>query len=195
MADNIGIRYGAIAGFALIILYVVLYAVNPALMYSLWWLGVLMFVAIIAVMVLAARNTRTEQGGYGTFAQLVAPAFAVMVVVQLLSSVYNYVMFNYIDPSLTETLRNATTETTYQWMSSWGVPEEEIEKTMDELDTRDFSVTLKSSLFGFAGACIIGFAIAAVIALILRRNPPAHLQQSATPDLPETENPNDMVQL
>lgn len=66
---------------------------------------------------------------------------------------------------------------------------------MDELDTRDFSVTLKSSLFGFAGACIIGFAIAAVIALILRRNPPAHLQQSATPDLPETENPNDMVQL
>lgn len=159
------------------------------------WLGFAVFAALIAAMVLAARHTRAEQGGYGTFAQLVAPAFAVMVVAQLLSSVYNYVLYNFIDPSLTESLRNVTSETAYSWMTSLGAPEEDIEKAMDEIDARDFSVTLSSTLFGFASACLFGFAIAAIIALILKKNRPAHLQPDVSVKLPDTDNPERLEQI
>lgn len=185
MLENIGIRYGLITGLCMIILFSVLYAVNTALMFNMW-LGIAMFVVLIVVMVLAARHTRNNLGGYATFAQLVAPAFAVMVVAQLLGSIYNYALYNFIDPSLTQTLRTVTSESTYEMLTMFGAPEEDIEKALDEIDKRDFSVTLSSTIFGFAGACLFGFFMAAIIALILRKKRPAYLENIAdTEDLPD----------
>lgn len=176
LSENIGIRYGLFLGLGLVILFGVLYAINPVYMFNTW-LELGLFPTMIVVMVLAARQTKKDLGGYATFTQLVSPAFAVMVVAQLFSSLFNYVLYNFIDPSLTETLRNFTIESTYNMLSMFGTPEEEIEKAIDAVETQDFSVTLSSTLLGYAVYAIFAFLVAAVIALILRKNPPAYLRE------------------
>lgn len=182
-SENIGIKYGAILGLLSIIFYSALYAISTKYLFN-QWIGLGTFVVIIITMVMAARHTRQELGGYGSFGQLVAPAFAVMVVAQLLGSIYNYLLYNFIDPSLTETLRNFTSELTYDWMSSFGSPDEEIERALDEIENQDFSVTLSSSLWGFASSAILAFMIASVIALILRRKPPLNYFENEQPETP-----------
>ncbi|QQS28756.1 MAG: DUF4199 domain-containing protein [Sphingobacteriales bacterium] len=174
LSENIGVKYGMYLGLGFVLLFGVLYAVNPVYMYNTW-LGLSIFPIIIVVMVLAARQTKKDLGGYATFTQLVSPAFAVMVFAQLFSSLFNYILYNFIDPTLTDTLRNFTIESTYNMLNMFGTPEEEIEKAITKVEEQDYSVTLSSTFMGFAMFAIFGFVVASIIALIMRKNPPSNL--------------------
>jgi hypothetical protein len=168
---EIGRYYGMTIGSLMVIVYLFLYFINIKLFLN-FWIGISFFVVMIAAMVIAAKRTKTELGGYATFQQALQPAFLTIVIAQFIANLFTYLMYNFVDTSLSESLREMTLEMTHGWLQSMNAPDEAIEKALTEIEQQDFTVSLGSVLVGFAANVFIGFGIASIIALFVRNEPP-----------------------
>ena len=175
MNNRIGIQigqyYGMTIGSLMVIVYLFLYFINIKLFLN-FWIGISFFIVTIAAMVIAAKRTKAELGGYATFQQALQPAFLTIVIAQFIANLFTYLMYNFVDPSLSESLREITLKMTDGWLEGMNAPEESIERALSEIEEQDFTVSLGSTLVGFAANVFIGFGIAAVVALIVRKEPP-----------------------
>ena len=61
-------------------------------------------------------------------------------------------------------------------LQGFGADEDSIEKAITEIESHDYTMSLGSMIQGFLISLVIGFSIAAVIALIVKRDPPASYQ-------------------
>ncbi|MGB1204593.1 MAG: DUF4199 domain-containing protein [Chitinophagales bacterium] len=168
---EIGKYYGMTIGSLMVIVYLLLYFTDVRLFLN-FWIGISFFVVTIAAMVIAAKRTKTELGGYATFQQALQPAFLTIVIVQFIGNFFNYLMYNFVDPSLSESLREVTIEMTYGWLQNMNAPEEVVEQSLSDIEQQDFTVSLSSTLIGFAVTVFVGFGIAAIVALFVRNEPP-----------------------
>lgn len=169
---SIGFRLGLIIGLLNVIVGLLMYIIDfRAGVRNYFMISIALFIIVIVAMVISARQTRTALGGYADFKTLVQPAFVTFVIAELLNTVFFYALYNFIDPSLVDVLREETISLTADWMTQMGAPEEEVEKQVNALAEQDFS-----SLGAFARQLMflfpVGFTISAIIALILRRSRP-----------------------
>ena len=165
-----GIRYGILLGLINIIVFTVLY-ISPIGIFQ-WWTGILALVLLIVGLLVALLSMRKQLGGYLTFKQGMQVVVWTIVVSSAINTVYNYLLYNYIDPSLSEQLKVYSMEFTQKTMVWAGAPQEEIDKTLDQLDKQDYSLSAASMIKQFFWWCLFELGIGAVLALIARRNPP-----------------------
>ena len=127
----------------------------------------------------ATRTARLSQGGYGTFRELISPAFAFFAIATLISTVFNYILYNLIDPDLSDSLKNYVLESTQQMMQGWNVPSEKIDAELDRIQEQDFSLSLVSLSRGLAYNLIFGFMVSAIIAAVSQKKRPFSDSDSA----------------
>jgi len=174
---EIGKYYGMIIGSLMVIIYLFLYFTDIKLFLN-FWIGISFFVVTIAAMVISASRTKAELGGFATFQQALQPAFITIVIAQFIANLFNFLMYNYVDPSLSESLREVTLEMTHGWLQGMNAPEESIDRALSEIEQQDFTVSIGATLIGFAMNVLIGFGIACIIALIVRKEPPTGYQHN-----------------
>lgn len=159
-------------GAVLVIYTLVTYLIDPQLMFK-WWLALIIGIVIyVFFMRRAGIATRNDLGGYMSFKQALAPTFLTFVIGALVASVFNYIMYNFIDPSLQDQLLNYTLDTTESMMSRFGAPQSEIDSALDKLETEGISLGVVDILKQYAWSLIIGFIIAAIISAVIKRKPP-----------------------
>lgn len=133
-----------------------------------------MFIAIVQLIIVVAfllyftklyRNNHLD--GKITFGQ--AFSFGVLIVVfsSVISSLYSYIFNKFIDPEYTHRIMTMMQDKTYQWMSSKGVPEDQIDNAMKSFEDKGIPSpleTLQSSLmFGLIGGAFMSLISSTII--------------------------------
>ena len=171
IAIQTGLRWGFIAAFLDILLFLIPYIFNSTLIYTLWYgfLGMLLWLVLA---VFAARDTRQQQDGYANLVELLQTAFFTLAIVIFTSNVFLYVFSNFIDLSYINTLKLSIIENTQALMQNFGAPDEEIEKAITALENQDFSMSFGGTVQNTASNWVVGFVISLLVAAIMQRKKP-----------------------
>ncbi|MCB0520439.1 MAG: DUF4199 domain-containing protein [Lewinellaceae bacterium] len=102
-------------------------------------------------MITAVKSKRSDNGGKITRQDALKTAFLVFVISMLVFHLFSYVMFNFVDPGLTDLQK--------QMMEAAG----------RETKDLDFKMTFGRVMFGYAFSLIGGFFISYLIASILKK--------------------------
>ena len=128
---EVGFTYGLISGLASVIFSLLLYLggvkwfVNP-----IAYAG---FLIPIAIAVLAGLKQKKLGEGYLDFAAALKVVFTTFVIGTVISTLFNYVLFNFIDVPFREALTQETAEKAQQMMQNFGANQEQIDKATEDM--------------------------------------------------------------
>ena len=126
-ATNNGLYLGGI----LSLITVLLYAVNLDL-FTEWWLGIILFVVVVAFGVISAIKSRTLLNGFISFKQAFTSYFITVLIGSIISTVLGIVIFTFIDPEAATYINEQILVVTKQTMERFGMPQEAMQVALEE---------------------------------------------------------------
>lgn len=169
--SNPGIKWGIISGLASVLLSVGIWVLAPEMMFS-FWLIILSVVLFILFGVLAGLERKKALGGYMSFKEGLQPVFLSFVIGSLIISIYSYILYNYLEPTMPDQLKHYSLESTEKWMKKFKAPQEQIDEQLDKVAAQDFTMTLGKTAMTYLQGLIFYFVVAAIISLIIRKKRP-----------------------
>ncbi len=166
--ENPAIKNGLFMGVASILFTMVLYFVDSSMMFGgVAYLG---FLIPIYFMWKSATEERANNGGFMTFGEGLKAAFLAAVIGGLIAQLFSYILMNYIDPTLIDTLRETSIASAEKMISMFGDNEEAAEAMREAMEEQDFTPTLISTLTTYLVSLIFPtFVIALIIAAITKK--------------------------
>jgi hypothetical protein len=168
--QNHFVKYGLMMGVASIILNVILYLYKPSLLLEAGsWIGLII---MIYFMVKSVSATKSENSGYLALNESFKSAWLAYVLGSFISSVFMFILVNYIDPTLIDTIRDTQIAVLKQTGQAFNLSEKDIDDQISTIeDTNPFglaqiAVSIPVS-FLFPGAIL-----AIIIAAIMKKNRP-----------------------
>jgi hypothetical protein len=140
-----------------------IYAIDLNLFTS-WWVGVLILTIYLIIGIVLLSKTKKELNGIFSFKDAFTTYFICAVVGILISTLFNIILFNVIDPAAKDTLRELTIKYTVSMMQKFGTPASAINEAIAKLKENDpYSVIelLKGSVFSIVFSSIFGLLMAA----------------------------------
>ncbi|MES2559585.1 MAG: DUF4199 domain-containing protein [Bacteroidota bacterium] len=162
-----GMKFGLILGFTQVVIYLLLYAIDKNLLVS-FAVGGVMIVISIVLMVLPARNYKSLNGGSIDFKEAFLICLITFAGGALVTTVFNYVLYNLIDPSLSEFIKEKAIEKTVTLMEKFSSSQEDIEKAIAPLQEQDFSQSPARLGSQYISSVLFGAIPSLIIALIVR---------------------------
>lgn len=154
------IKWGIILGLISIIITLVVYLIDITLL-AKSAVGIVIFVVYIAALIYAGRDYRSKLGGYMSFGKAFTHAFVVLVIAGFIGVVFNYLLFNVIDPDIVPVLVEAQMENAMKAMEAFG-GNSNTEMIDGMAEGIKDGYTLKGQAIGFLWSLII-YAIGALI--------------------------------
>lgn len=174
MLEQNGIKYGIIAGLALIISTLLLYFIDAATMIKIAFIP--NFAIYIFCMSKSPIEDKKADGGFITFRNAFQSSFIVFVVASFFYTFFFYVLISIIDPSLIDVQMEVFLdlfERFAEWAKMGDAEFDEIVKELEKINhIPSFVETLQAYLFGL----IRGAIPALIIAAIVKKEKPLHLQ-------------------
>lgn len=159
-----GINFGIITGVISVLITGFIYLVDIKL-FTAWWLGIVSIIIYLAIGIYLLIKTRKELGGVFSFKDAFTTYFISAVIGIAISVVFNILLFNYIDPSLKDTVQELSIESAVNMMKKFGTPTSEIKKAVEGMsETNQFETfnQLKGSAFSIIFSAIFGLILAAI---------------------------------
>jgi len=154
---------GLYLGIILILVSVVFYVSGNVFSKAAQYLG-------IPIMILGAIwgqiSYKKVLGGVMTYGQALVAGLLTIVFASVLTSIYTFVLYKFIDPSLIEQLRLFTEE---QMVMQGKVPEEQMEMALQM--TAKFQTPFIMLISGLFGGAFIGLIISLITAIFTKKNP------------------------
>lgn len=157
------ITYGVYVGILLILLSVAYYVTGNTFAKSAQWVS---YAIMIAGVVWGQLGYRKAFGGTMTYGQAVGAGVLTMLFASIISSIYTYLLYEVIDPSLQEQMRLFTEE---QIVSRGSVSEEQMDMAI-EMATR-FQKPWIMAVMGVLGGTFIGLIISLITAIFTQKKP------------------------
>jgi hypothetical protein len=161
-------------GFMIALFKIILTTVGYKFFAGSWGMSMLfMVIGLIVGIILfvqTGKMQRKEMGGYIDIKQAFQAIFVAALITAVLSTIYDYIYIKFLDPGMTERIREATMAT----MEKWGAPQEkidEVEKTMDSGE----SLKLSKQLQGLLTSIIFYGILSLICAAIVKKNKPEHI--------------------
>lgn len=159
-----GITFGIITGVISILITGFIYLVDIKLFTSMW-LGLLSMVVFIGIGIYLLMKTRKELGGVFSFKDAFTTYFISAVIGIAISVIFNILLFNFIDPSLKDTVQELSIESAVDMMKKFGTPTSQIKIAVEDMSKvnqfETFSL-LKGSMFSIIFSSIFGLILAAI---------------------------------
>ena len=166
---NAGILYGLLGGLALVLITLGLYI--GGVEYFLSPIAFISYVVIIVIAVMAGLRQRKLNGGYLTFSEGLKVAFSTFAIAFFVSTIFMYVLVNFIDIPFREALAQASLEKSAAMMKGFGMSDEQVDKAMRDASGQD-NYSIGKMFLGFAMMCIVFFIVSLIIAAIIKRKKP-----------------------
>lgn len=161
------IKYGIIMALTTIAMTILFfYLVDTGLfMQSLFMYG-----AMILIMVLAGLEYRREHGNTMLYGEAFKVTFLTTIVGMVLSSIFSYVLLNFIDPDMMDVMVEKAIDSTESLMRSVGAPEDQVDETLAKLENEmPNQFTLVGTLKNMLNVFIIGAILSAIVSIFLRK--------------------------
>ncbi|CAN5170019.1 hypothetical protein BH09BAC1_BH09BAC1_09520 [soil metagenome] len=174
--QKMGLRNGIVSGIISIIYTLILYAIGGDLMFktSLQTLGNIIPLTIMAITI---QQYRKSHGNYVSFRQAFGGAFSVSILGLMLPLAFAYILYAFIDPDLTNRLKDYTIKNAYDMMQWFNASDEQIGQALDKMQREDYSPQVLNYLKFYAGGLVFMALLSAIVAfvfwLISRKNEPA----------------------
>lgn len=159
-----GINFGVITGVISILITTLVYVTNLELFTSTW-VGLMSIALYIGIGIYLLSKTKKELGGQFSFKEAFTTYFISALIGILISVVFNIILFNFIDPSAKETIKELTMKYMAETMKKFGAPSSSVSDAIKELEKQDqFSIgnLLKGSVFNILFSAIFGLILSAI---------------------------------
>ncbi len=166
---NHALKWGLIIGIVNIILTILVYIIGEGLMIK-WWFGLSILVINIILIVYAGKQYRTAIGGYMSFNKAFSVVFMTLVVAGIITTLFNIILYQVIDPDLPNRLTQAALEQAEQMMARFNMPADQMDEALAQAEERtagQFSVT--GSIKGFGISLIFYLVVSLIIGAIIKR--------------------------
>lgn len=161
-----GLNYGVILGAFSVLFTTAIYAIDLKLFTS-WWIGIVAIIISITIGVMLVSKTKKQLGGNISFKDAFTVYFIAAIIGSLISTIYNYVLFNFIDTKAKETIKEITMDYTMEMMEKFGAPSASINETMQKLAETD-NYSLGNLMFGYAVSLIFSAIFGLILAAIFK---------------------------
>jgi len=158
-----GITYGVMIGIASTLITATIYAIDLNL-FTAWWMGLLGIVISLTISIILLSKTKKELNGIFPFKEAFTTYFIAAVIGILISTTFNILLFNVIDPSAKDTLSELMIKYTVNMMQKFGSPASVINETIEKMKLSNPYSTLellKGSVFAIVISAVFGLIFAA----------------------------------
>jgi hypothetical protein len=173
--DSNAVRYGLFAGLGTIVVMLLLYMVNAEMLFG--WALQATWLIYLFCMYKAVDDLKNDNGGFISLREGFTAAFIVFAIANLMYIVFYYVLVNVIDPSLMDIQIQKGIETVEKVAEFAGMSEEELDAAVEEIE-KGMEPDLGQTALGYAISLVFGAIPAVIVAAILKKERPMHLQQN-----------------
>ncbi|MEO0045208.1 MAG: hypothetical protein RL705_399 [Bacteroidota bacterium] len=160
-----GVNFGIILGLFSVIFITTIYVIDLKLFTS-WWLGLVSFAISITIGVVLVSKTKKQMGTM-TFKEGFTVYFLAALIGSFISTIFNYVLFNFIDTEAKETIKEITMKYTADMMESFGTPASAVNEAMQKMAETD-NYSIGNLLFGLAVVLIFQAIFGLILAAIFK---------------------------
>jgi len=164
-------NYGLILGGILAIVTSSIYALNMELL-TKWWLGIILFFIGICVGFVSVAKSKSILEGVISFKEAFTSYFITLAVGLFINMAVAILIFVVIDPDAAVFLQEKIIELSRSMLESFGVPEEEINKAITDMENENsysFGNQLQSYVFQLLFYSVFGL----LVSLIMKKNDPS----------------------
>jgi hypothetical protein len=183
LLNGLSAKNGLVIALVSIVLSLIIHFIDPLMLFTTWWIGLLLMVIFIALLVYAGKTIRTEVGGFWTFGEAFKSFLIMGLIVTALSTVYNVVLRTVIDPELPAKAGAATDENARAMMAKFGMQQDQIDEAMAKQGNSEdkLKVTAKNVVTDFGISLAIFGVFALILAAIMKKKAPVKfVDESAT---------------
>ena len=166
-----GVTYGAILGLISIASTTLIYITDIKLFMS-WWIGGISLIFNIVIGIFLVSNTKKQLNNTISFKDAFSVYFIAGVLGSTVSALFNYFLFNFIDPQAKETLKEMTIKYTVEMMEKFGTPKEVLIQTIAELQKAD-NYSLENIFMGLLFVYLIVAIFGLILAAIFKSKSPS----------------------
>lgn len=170
------LQYGLLSAVVGLVIYIALYLGGVKLMTSP--LAYASYLLPIIFAVLACVAAKKQNDGYLEFGKALKISFGVFVITGLATTLFSYILLNFIDVEFKEAMQQVSLEMTENMMKKFGASQDQIDKAVEQASKKD-NFSFGSVMLGFAFSCFISFLISLIIAAIVKKKNPQN-------DMPQT---------
>ncbi len=157
------LNYGLYLGAALVLVSVAYYATGNTFAKSSSWVG---YILMIGGIIYAQLSHRKSLGGVMSYGEALGVGVLTLVFASLISSVYTYILYTVIDPSLQEQMRLMAEE---QLVTQGKLPEEQIEMAIQMVSK--FQSPMILLVMGIFGGALAGLIISLITSIFTQKRP------------------------
>jgi hypothetical protein len=168
---KMALRNGLLIGAISIALTLVLWIVNPLMQYTNTGVSLGLAVLVIVLFVVFGLEIRKALGGYWTFGEAFKGLFIMSLYVSILTIVFHYILFNFIDPTLAQRASEAVIAKLTESLNNAGVGQDKIDEYSKSIPEK-FAATGKNEAINLGVGLIIYAVVDLIIAAIIKKNPP-----------------------
>lgn len=142
---------------------------------GLMGVGVMSFLSFVIAMIfllVMATQQRKAMGGFITFKEAFSAIFVSILIIAVLTNIYSLVYTNWIDPAYMEKMKNMTVS----FSSNMGGEEAADQSAMQFEEQMEKKNSIGSILQGLAFTIILYSLFGFIVAAIVKRKKPEHLQ-------------------
>lgn len=158
-----GFTFGVLSGIISILITTMIYVIDIN-MFASWWIGLTGITISIILAIVLLSKTKKELNGQMTFKESFTTYFIMAVISILIATFFNVLLFNFIDPSLKESMKEIILKATIGMMQKFGAEKQAINQAIKSLkDTDNFSTgaQIKGLLTNIVVSSIFGLILAA----------------------------------
>ncbi len=168
--EHPSVKNGIFGAITIIIVYLVLWLIDPKILVKFGsWFGIIIG---IYFMYRAGKEARDANEGFISFADVFKYLFITMALLTLIVSLFNFVLYNFIDPTLIEVQKEVALESVEKMANMLG-NEDMVEEISDSIDESNFDLTIGKVIQGWFVGLIFGAGLAAIMGAIMKKKNPA----------------------
>lgn len=169
--ENPSVKLGLYGGLLLILYTAILYFLGVEYFVSFQFITLLVVVGVAVVFAtLAVSQQKKLNDGYIPFANALGATFLALVIVGVVSYLFNLLLFTVIDPDMTHKILDITVQKTEERLSNAGIDDTRKQEILDNIRRRG-SNTVLNTVISMGVWFIISFVISLIIAAIVKKEP------------------------
>lgn len=169
------VKWGLITASIGIILTIIWYVVDYALLGNMW-IGVLSMAIYIGLVIWTGISYRNEVGGFLSYGKAFQYTMVLVVVSVLLTTAFGILLYGVINPDLGPMVADVMSQGQEDMMRSMGTPESAIDQQMAKARVDNAErFTIGGQLLGAVYLTIAGTVLALLTSLIVRKNQPLEM--------------------